>query len=221
MPLSFELWFLRVAFSSPKWRFYDHLIDSVPQSATVVEATLGRYWVALKSDQGGTGLAHILPHEPRETSPDPRSFLGLKLRALASRLKSWNLTETAIGLAAVTASANSNLLLGGINGQSPEAGTAAFDYYVNLAKGQKVAVIGHFPHLENLKSVAKEFYIIERDPEPGDLPDSAAEYILPAMDVVFVTGSSIVNKTLPRLLELSAGAWVGLVGPSVPLLPSL
>jgi uncharacterized protein (DUF4213/DUF364 family) len=90
-----------------------------------------------------------------------------------------------------------------------------------MARGKKVAVVGHFPRLEKLRDAAREFSIIERDPQPGDLPDAAAEYLLPAMEVVFITGSSLANKTLPRLLELTANAYVGLVGPSVPMTPIL
>ncbi|MDR2141832.1 MAG: DUF364 domain-containing protein [Deltaproteobacteria bacterium] len=207
--------------SSPKWRLYDHLINSVPSEALAQEATLGAYWVAIKSSQGGTGLAHILPHENKTGQPTAQSWVGRPLRDLARLIKSWDLTETAVGLAAVTAAANSALLLGGLSSQSPEAGEAAFDRHLEVARGKKVAVIGHFPHLEMMAQVAREFYILERDPQPGDLPDTAAEYVLPEMEVVFITGSSLANKTLPRLLELAAGAWVGLVGPSAPLLPSL
>ena len=52
----------------------------------------------------------------------------------------------------------------------------------------------------------------------GELPDTAAESILPQADWVFITASSIANKTLPRLLTLSARAHVVLMGPSVPWL---
>jgi hypothetical protein len=45
--------------------------------------------------------------------------------------------------------------------------------------------------------------------------------MLPDMDYVFITGLTLVNKTLPRLLELSQKARVILVGPSVPLAPQL
>ncbi|HMU66773.1 MAG TPA: DUF364 domain-containing protein, partial [Cellvibrionaceae bacterium] len=59
---------------------------------------------------------------------------------------------------------------------------------------------------------------IERRVRPGDLPDTAAEFILPEADWVFITASSIANKTLPRLLALAAQARVVLMGPSVPWL---
>lgn len=68
---------------------------------------------------------------------------------------------------------------------------------------------------------AKQVYILERHPKPGDYPDSACEYLLPECDTVLITGSSMVNKTLPRLLELCKNAYVILTGPTVPLCPAL
>ncbi|WP_418550405.1 Rossmann-like domain-containing protein, partial [Hungatella sp.] len=47
------------------------------------------------------------------------------------------------------------------------------------------------------------------------------EYILPDMDYIYITGFTLVNKTLPRLLELGKNARVVLVGPSVPMAPVL
>ncbi|MDR0549417.1 MAG: DUF364 domain-containing protein [Deltaproteobacteria bacterium] len=208
-------------FSSPKWRLYDLLVALTPPTATVEAAAFGPYWAALKSSQGGTGLAHILPHKNPSPRPDPQSLVGRPLKELALLIKSWDLVETALGLAAINATANSALLNQGLTATSKEAGAAAFDCRLQKATGQKVAVIGHFPKMDNLKAAAKEFYVFERDPQSGDLPDPAVEYLLPAMDVVFITGSSLANKTLPRLLELAAKAWVGLVGPSVPLIPDL
>ena len=70
-------------------------------------------------------------------------------------------------------------------------------------------------------SVAKEVVILEREPKPGDYPDSACEYLLPDCDVVLITGSASVNKTMPRLLELAKDARIVLTGPTVPLCPGL
>jgi len=38
---------------------------------------------------------------------------------------------------------------------------------------------------------------------------------------VFITGSTLINKTLPRLLQLSRNAFVTLLGPSTPMAPCL
>jgi uncharacterized protein (DUF4213/DUF364 family) len=209
-------------FPSPNWQFYDLLIESVPLKPQVADAAFSRLWVAIKSSSGGTGLAHILPSKGRKAIPDPSSLLGVSLRDLAGRAKSWDPLEAAIGLAAVTAAANSALLAAGLTAQSPEARkSSAFDHWRHVAENKKVAVIGRFPGLEKLKSVAKELSVLEIDPQPGELPDTAAEYVLPGMDAIFITGSSLANKTFPRLLALSANSWLGLVGPSVPLVPLL
>ena len=55
----------------------------------------------------------------------------------------------------------------------------------------------------------------------GDYPDSASESLLPECDYVFITGSSFVNKTIPRLLELSRNATTVMIGPSTPASPIL
>ena len=96
--------------------------------------------------------------------------------------------------------------------------SGAFTSSLDEIAGKKVAVIGHFPGLEKARERC-ELAILERDPQEGDLPDFAAEYVLPQQDYVFITGTALTNKTLPRLLALCAGATVALVGPSVPLVP--
>jgi len=86
--------------------------------------------------------------------------------------------------------------------------------------GKRVAVVGHFRGLESLAKECR-LTILERLPHPGDLPDPACEYILPVQDYVFITGTTLMNKTLPRLLDLSQRATVVLVGPSTPMTPVL
>jgi len=55
----------------------------------------------------------------------------------------------------------------------------------------------------------------------GDMPDPSCEYILPQQDYVFITATTLINKTLPRLLELSRNSFVVLVGPSTPMYSGL
>lgn len=62
---------------------------------------------------------------------------------------------------------------------------------------------------------------MDREEKPGAYPDSAAEFFLPQCDVVIITGSAAINKTMPRLLELSENAEVILTGPSVSCCPEL
>jgi uncharacterized protein (DUF4213/DUF364 family) len=97
----------------------------------------------------------------------------------------------------------------------------AFEVWLEKVRGKKVAVIGHFMHLEQTLGGSCELSILERRPGPGDYPDSACEFILPEQDFVFSTGVTLINKTLPRLLELSRRQGMILAGPTVPLAPPL
>ena len=84
-----------------------------------------------------------------------------------------------------------------------------------------VGIIGHMRGPKGLHEQARAVYTLERAPQEGDYPDSACDLLLPRCDLVLITGSSLVNKTLPHLLELCEQAIVILTGPSVPLCPAL
>ena len=79
----------------------------------------------------------------------------------------------------------------------------------------------HTVNVAALLAPVKRYYILEREPKSGDYPDSACEYLLPECDLVVITGSAAINKTLPRLLELSRNAEVVLTGPTVSCCPAL
>ena len=96
-----------------------------------------------------------------------------------------------------------------------------FDTNPEAFAGSKVALIGHFSQGIKALSPFADLTVIERDPRTSDLPDTACEYVLPEMDAVFITGMTVANKTLPRLLDLAAHARVYLVGPSVPCAPEV
>ncbi|MDR1578177.1 MAG: DUF364 domain-containing protein [Deltaproteobacteria bacterium] len=192
--------------AADKWAFYDQLIALADPGQHVVAFEAGRYWLMVVSSTGAVGLAQ---------KPDAQPTLnpvGLSLHEVAQWVKSWDFNQAAVGLAAINAAINA----------APLAGTAAdaFDFFQERVKGRKVAVIGHFPYLHRFQPIC-ELAILERNPQPGDLPDVAAEYLLPEQDYLFVTGTTVINKTLPRLLELAPQAVVTVVGPSTPLSPLL
>jgi uncharacterized protein (DUF4213/DUF364 family) len=100
------------------------------------------------------------------------------------------------------------------------ANLAVFEHFADRLAGQRVVVVGRYPGLDRL-DLGWDLQVLERQPGPGDLPDPAAEYLLPEADWVFLTASSIPNKTFPRLAELARDARLVLMGPTVPWLPDL
>ena len=93
---------------------------------------------------------------------------------------------------------------------------------MSRAHGRRVALVGHFPFVPELGTVAEKLWVLELRPEPGDYPADAAPELLPQADVVAITGSMIVKGTLDGLLALARpDAFVILMGPSSPLSPVL
>jgi hypothetical protein len=101
-------------------------------------------------------------------------------------------------------------------------GINALDLLVEEGKNKRITVIGAFPNLSELKAVSKELWVLELDPylidpEAGVLPATAAESKIPQSNLVAITGSALVNKSLEHLLELSRDAYTIVLGPSTPM----
>ncbi len=199
------------------WHIYDHLVDGISTDSVVEACLVGNTWTLVDSE--GTGVAMTYRRAGNDAVPGiPNS--GKPLRELAAGIRSWDLAESSLGMAAVNAFYNVRDRIETWTGRSLEdlRSCGAFASYLEKVKDRKVAVVGHFPGLEGLAETC-ELSILERNPGDGDLPDFACEYVLPEQDYVFITGTALTNKTMPRLLELSAQATVALVGPTVPLVP--
>ncbi|HXX18325.1 MAG TPA: DUF364 domain-containing protein [Candidatus Acidoferrum sp.] len=201
------------------WTIYDELIASVPPDSVVSGYLAGLSWFLVRST--GVGAA-MRPREDWGTLPESSRTTGIKTRDLACWIKSWDWYEAALGLAAVNSHLNAPTTLQRAWGSlsDPNASEDVFTRVLDDLRGKKVAVVGHFFNLQRIAAVC-ELSIFERRPGPGDLPDPACEYILGEQDVVIITGSALINKTLPRLLELSRQARVIVAGPSTPLTPIL
>jgi uncharacterized protein (DUF4213/DUF364 family) len=97
----------------------------------------------------------------------------------------------------------------------------AFELLAQRGRGKDVAVVGHFPFAARLKETARNLWIIERNPQPGDLAETEAQRVLPDCDVVCLTGTTLCNHTFDDLVALCSRAYVALVGPTAPLSPVL
>jgi len=163
------------------------------------------------------GLATTLKYDHQHGVPTVtqagtlENFTGLALAALTQAEQP---TLVSVGMAAI------NALL-------PQQTRAwidlnAEDVIATYGAGQSVALIGHFPFIERLKAQVGKLTVLEINPQPGDLPVSMAVDVLPTVQVVAITGMTLLNYTLDGLLRLcSPDALVILLGPSVPLDPLL
>ncbi|MGC4018433.1 MAG: DUF364 domain-containing protein [Muricomes sp.] len=186
------------------WQLYDELIAGIPDKLTVKYYQGGYNWSRVISSEDSVGLAMTIPTVTRPAISREASLIGKPLRETAQLVKSWNLVEAAIGLAAINSWYNQPeraARCGFVHPEVTDDVREAFDVYFEECKGKNVTVIGHFPFIEKRLSGHCQLSILERNPDYGDYPDSACEYLLPQQDYVFITACTFVNKTLPRLLE--------------------
>ena len=195
--------------------YYDILSKGLREDLTVQRLVHGISWTAAVLSDGRCGVAMHTTGEGY-----PRMFDTLEGRGLSDAGKamlSWNLEEASEAFAAVNAFynhpgcgfvRNSGKSLEGIDLRGKRVGMIG-------------RMIGHSNITMELLQPAEKLWIMDREDKPDTLPDSAAEFYLPECDVAIITGSAAINKTLPRLLELSRGAEVILTGPSVSCCPDL
>lgn len=195
------------------WQIYDELIDLIPPNLTVQRVTRSQRRVYVQSDYG-VGTAMLFTNK----ALDLQQHLGADLHTVARNIKSWDFNQASIGLAAINSYLNRPA-------QIQKARLKLIDQHDVFAEyrhcQRKMATIGHFHYLDREPELAKRLTVFELQPSAGDYPASASEFLLPQMQVVFITASTLVNKTLPRLLTLAQQAEVILVGGSTPLADTL
>ncbi|MDI1278173.1 DUF364 domain-containing protein [Methylobacter sp.] len=200
-------------------RIYELLLDYAGSDTQVTELSIGPVWTVCKAQH--TGLA-MSPGIPTRTLSWPGTLAGRTLAELAGWITDWEPYKATVAMAAINCSLNRYELPSGITllPAPDSANLAVFDHFLPRLQGKKVVVIGRYPGIERYADQVN-LSIIERQPMQGDYPDPACEFLLPDADWVFLTASSITNKTFPRLAELAGHATTVLMGPTVPWLPEL
>ena len=89
-------------------------------------------------------------------------------------------------------------------------------------QGKRVAVVGSFPFAPRLRGKVGELWVLERHPSEGELLAEEASEVIPRADVVAITGTALINRTLDALLGMCReDSSVMVLGPSTPLSPVL
>jgi hypothetical protein len=192
------------------------VISTLDFSASVEDIRIGMFHTAVVSRR--CGLAASLPHDALRQGPplvrEPGLLADKPPGELAHLAHSGSLLEAAVGMATI------NSLLG-IDFEACREINAA-ELILKNGEGRNVAVVGHFPFLPRVREKAYRLWVIEKNPMEGDLPERAADTLIPQADVVGITGTALTNHTLEHLLELcSPRAYVVILGDTAPLSPLL
>ena len=186
-------------------KLVDDLLESVAHLDCPVERVcVGLHWTVVQSKY--VGMAHTYKTSHKVELASSGQLAGKRAFDLAQRLKSWEPLEASLGLAAL----NSLIEPVGTPGN-------AFEQILGQAAGKTVTVVGRFPANNQMARAAGRVHFLEMEPREGELPPSACEEVIPQSDIVVITATALINKTLPRLLELSKHALAVVLGPSTPM----
>ena len=152
---------------------YDVLIEGIKSDDIVTGTLMGEYWTAVKTESA-LGMAMTTPVDtaPRMLSGD---YTGKPLKELAQASKSWNLTEAGFGMAAINAYYNTPARMESLSAYEP------FDNYCTDGldlHGKHIGLVGHLNMPQSVYEQAASVRILERNPRPGDYPDSACDWLI-------------------------------------------
>ncbi len=199
-----------------KMKIIDDLLSTLSYEALVKDVRQGPFQTAGLTRY--CGLAST-PHDPgphHDKTPVKEAGLLLEkdAQALARMANSLSPMESAIGMATI----NSLIEVDEQHCTELNAG----DLLAKKGEGKRVAIVGHFPFVPRLRKMVKELWVVERNPQEGDVAEAEAENLIPKAEVVGITGTAFTNHTIERLLGLcNPNAYVVILGGTAPLSPVL
>lgn len=184
------------------------IIDSIKEDSPVQEVRRGLHWTAVVSRK--CGLASTMAHGRCSHDNSDMPLTDMTALELAALCDDKSTEKASIGIAAI------NSLLSINPDQYSDAD--GLKIISEMGKDKNISVIGHFPNVAPLAKEAKNLWIIEKNPIEGDLPEEEGKKFIPKSDIVVITSTTLINKTLEGILELCRPDSVKmLLGPSTPL----
>jgi uncharacterized protein (DUF4213/DUF364 family) len=197
-------------------RLLENILDTLPNEPIPVrQVFVGVHWTLVSSKYCGLGST-LTDHGPHGHTMvrDVGNLNQKSAQELAQWILSDNLLEASIGIAAI------NSLID-IDEKTMEEINAA-DVIARECDGKNLVVVGHFPFVDRMKSIAKNCWVIEKRPSAGDFPEQTVQEFIPQAHVIAITGTALINHTIDHLLSLCpADSLVMILGPSTPLSPLL
>ena len=195
------------------------LLDDLGADAPVRQILMGAFWtgVVLETNPARCGLASTLRGETDHQGPpvpEAGRLLGYRARDLVEWCRSPKTLQASIGLATYNALLRVD--------EDACAEVNASQVICERGAGRRVAIVGHFPFVDDVRQAAKKCWVLELRPRPGDLPAERADELIPQADVVALTSTSLINHTFDALIRLCRpDSFVVMLGPSTPLSPVL
>ena len=179
------------------------------------EICVGISFVGVLLDNGSMGLAYTFREElkPWCNVIEKAGQLETYVSELLPLARSLDVLDSAVGVATINAVLKPD--------EYEEGDTLDF---LSIKEKDTVVMVGYMkPLVERLTNKVRRLYVIERTAKNENIyPDWTASILIPKADVVIISGTAVVNKTVDHLLSLSRKAReVAIVGPTTPLAPTV
>jgi len=197
-------------------KILDDLLTTLKSGEIVKDIRQGPFQTAVLTHNCGLAatLRDYSHHQDNAPVREAGTLIGKEALEIAQIAYSPSLLEATIGMATV----NSLLEVD----ERRCVSLNAKDLLAEKGKGRKVALIGHFPFVAELRRVVDKLWVLEQYPHEGDSDASEAESLVPQADVVGITGTAFTNHTIEYLLGLCRpDAYVIILGGTAPLSPVL
>ncbi len=207
-------------------------------SLAVEECRVGVFFTGVRLESGHAGVAFTPVREIPEAvccpssaarMPDAGNLIRKDIHELLAYAMSLSPVKSAIGVALLNAL--SHYLFENALKKHYEIhyGADGLDS-MEIGPLDTVCLVGAFtPYIRRFKAWGNRFFIIERTPEalrPEEMeyyrPPSEVSHVLSESEVVFITGSAIVNHTIDELLsQTRSDSRVGIIGPTASMVPDV
>ena len=217
-------------------REIDSILGGGVDAITVERAVFGLFFSGVKLSTGHGGLCFTPVKEMPEAVCCPSSaramplsgrLRGRPVRDYLEDIFCDNVLRRTLGIAALNALSMAAWEKAPPRDYTVETGADAFDA-LDVSRYPKTVVVGALvPMLKKLMAAGADFHVLEQDPRtlkeremPYYLPADRAAECVPEADLLVITGVTILNDTLPGLLQMAKpGAEILVTGPTASMLP--
>ncbi len=165
---------------------------------------------------GRMGLCALLGAMPKESEKNlDEKLVGKTVKEVASLIEASSPFSISLGLAALNAA----------NTPDPKhielSNFPADDLIASLGKDKITGLVGEFPFVDSLKERVGKLHLFELRDVPGGVPRDSWETVLAQLDVLAITGTALLTRSMKWFLSRGQQARIVVLGPTTPLSSAL
>lgn len=187
-------------------KIYEKAIDRA-KNLTITDVRIGLGYTIVELDKKLCGLSYTFTKELSNQTctalEDAGNLTGQRADYLIKKIFSYDLLDATLAIACSNAVLN-----------NPEI-SGNYDILDSIDENSSVVMIGYFaPLVPMIEKKTKKFTICERDSRRSSYPDYAEYFELKKCDIAIVSATTLINKTIDNILDITEAKTVAILGPS-------